>query len=114
MAVYIRVIYLVCLADNLGAPQAIPQIGIAQSIAYLFCLAMPQRVLACYGVPLSAMGQHRSAVLIAGNVKPWEFRHSTQGTYAGNCQPVVNVCRSGQSAAYTHKPMAVSYGRRKA
>jgi hypothetical protein len=29
-----RVIYLVCLADNLDAPQSIPQTGMVQSIAY--------------------------------------------------------------------------------
>ena len=29
-----RVIYLVCLADNLGAPQSIPAKGMVQSIAY--------------------------------------------------------------------------------
>lgn len=31
-----------------------------------------------------------------------------------DCQPVVKVFRSGQSAAYTRKPMAAGYGGRKA
>lgn len=43
MAVYIRVIYLACLADNVGLPQTIPQRVLGAVFAYLYCLTVPQR-----------------------------------------------------------------------
>ena len=110
-----RVIYLVCLADNVGVPQAIPQRVLGAVFAYCILTGNAAKVLACCVVPLFAVGSVTARVLIAGNVKPWELGHSAQRRLMRvDCQPVVNVCRSGQSAAYTRKPMAAGYGRRKA
>jgi len=56
-----RVIYLVCLADNVGLPQAIPQGVLGAVFAYCILTGNAAKVLACCGVPLSTMGQRRSA-----------------------------------------------------
>lgn len=60
MAVYIRVIYLGCLADNVGAPQTIPQTGMVQCLP-IYIVWQCRKGSNVLGVPLSAMGQRRSA-----------------------------------------------------
>ena len=81
MAVTVRVIYRVCLADNVSVPQAIPQ-GIGAVFAYYILSDNAAKVLTCCVIPLSIVG-NTTAQVNAGNVKPRELGHSAQGRLCG-------------------------------